>query len=117
MVRVARRGPRYFFGRNSTSKAVATGYSMPTATPIRKRRTNSAAAESTPYCAREARTNRLGPTKNSLRRPRRSVSQPPRKPPKKMPTSAEAAIMPCQKLLSCNAAVICSIATPMMLST
>ena len=32
-------------------------------------------------------------------------------------TDAEAAIMPCQKLLSCNAAVICSIATPMMLST
>ncbi|MCY1364538.1 hypothetical protein D9M68_939120 [compost metagenome] len=61
--------------------------------------------------------NRVGPTKKILLRPNRSLSQPPRKPPKKMPINAEAAIRPCQKLLRLIAEVTWTITTPMMLST
>ncbi|MNJ82501.1 hypothetical protein D3C77_819510 [compost metagenome] len=61
--------------------------------------------------------NRVGPTKNTRLRPKRSVNQPPKKPPKKMPISADAAIMPCQKLVRLRPADICTMATPMMLST
>jgi hypothetical protein len=58
--------------------------------------------------------NSTGPTKNTRLRPKRSVNQPPRKPPKKIPINAEAAIMPCQKLLRARPADICTMATPML---
>ncbi|MNV44874.1 hypothetical protein D3C71_1366500 [compost metagenome] len=113
----ARRGPRYLRGMNSTSIEVATGYSIPTATPITSRSRNSVCASCTQYCASDARTNRIGPTKYMRRRPNRWVSQPPRKPPKKIPINAEAAIMPSQKLSKPSAADVGIKAMPIRLST
>ncbi|MNO08892.1 hypothetical protein D3C81_2317770 [compost metagenome] len=49
--------------------------------------------------------NKVGPMKKTLLRPNRSLSQPPRNPPKKIPINAEAAMSPCQKLSRLNAAV------------
>ncbi|MND66902.1 hypothetical protein D3C81_685230 [compost metagenome] len=114
---MARRGPRYLRGMNSTSSEVATGYSMPTAMPMTSRSRKMAKAESAQNCPSEATMNKVGPTKNRRLRPRRSVSQPPRKPPKKMPIRAEAAIRPSQKLFSDNAVLMCARATPIMLKT
>ncbi|MCY1310031.1 hypothetical protein D9M70_601830 [compost metagenome] len=90
---------------------------MPTAKPMEKRSRKSPRAESTQYCARDARTKMVGPTKKILLRPSLLVSQPPRKPPKKIPISAEAAMRPCQNSLRLKAVVNCSMATPTMLST
>jgi len=59
-------------------------------------------ADSTQKVPTEPTTNRIGPTKNRRRRPMRSVSQPPRKPLQKVPSMAEAAIIPCQNESRCR---------------
>jgi len=85
--------------------------------PISSRRTISQKTSPTQNWAIEHRMMAARSMVNSTWRPNLSVSQPPRKAPRKMPTSAEAPTSPSSAEDMPNSGLICTSATPMMDST